>query len=70
MVSPVNSAPELTRSTAGGDPTLPASLYPTNHRNFVRVYPADDLQGAALAVFARDRGRKSVFVLDDGFTGG
>jgi branched-chain amino acid transport system substrate-binding protein len=70
MVSPVNSSPELTRTSPGGDPSLPASLYPTGHRNFVRVYPTDDLQGAALALFARDRGRMRVFVLDDGSTGG
>jgi len=30
-----------------------------------RVFPTDDLQGAALALLARDRGRNAVFVLDD-----
>jgi hypothetical protein len=35
-------------------------------RNYVRVFPADDLQGAALAMLARDLGHRRVFVLDDG----
>jgi branched-chain amino acid transport system substrate-binding protein len=48
---------------------LPAALYPTGVRNFVRVYPTDDLEGAALALLARDRGRSRVLVLDDGDPG-
>jgi branched-chain amino acid transport system substrate-binding protein len=48
---------------------LPAALYPTGQRNFLRVYPTDDLQGAALALFARDRGHRRVYVLDDGEPG-
>ncbi|MGI8973290.1 MAG: hypothetical protein ACR2HI_03830, partial [Gaiella sp.] len=35
--------------------------YPTGRRNYVRVYPTDDLQGAALALVARAR-PDSVFV--------
>jgi branched-chain amino acid transport system substrate-binding protein len=66
MVSPTNSYAGLTRSGPGVDPSHPASLYPTGVRNYVRVYPTDDLQGAALAVLARDRDRTRVFVLDDG----
>jgi branched-chain amino acid transport system substrate-binding protein len=69
MVSPLNSFVGLTRSGPGIHPTLPAALYPTGRRNYVRVYPTDDLQGAALALFAKDRGRKRVFVLDDGDPG-
>ena len=69
MISPVNSFVGLTRSGPGVHPSLPASLYPTGKRNYVRVYPTDDLQGAALALFARDRGRARVFVLDDGDPG-
>ena len=38
-------------------------------RNFARVYPTDDLESAALALFARNRGRERVFVLDDGEPG-
>jgi branched-chain amino acid transport system substrate-binding protein len=69
MVSPLNSFVGLTRSGAGIDPRLPAELYPTGHRNYARVYPTDDMQGAALATFTRDRGRTRVFVLDDGEPG-
>ena len=48
---------------------MPAALYPTGIRNFLRVYPTDDFGGAALALLARDRGRTRVFVLDDGDPG-
>lgn len=54
---------------AGVPPELLASLYPTGRRNYLRVYPTDDLQGAALALHARDRGRRSVYILDDGEPG-
>jgi branched-chain amino acid transport system substrate-binding protein len=66
MVSPTNATVGLTRSGPGVDPALPAPLYPTGRRNYVRVHPTDDLQGAALALLARDRGHRRVFVLDDG----
>ena len=66
MVSPLNSFVGLTCAAPGVARTLLASLYPTGRRNFLRVYPTDDLQGAALALLARDRGRRSVYVLDDG----
>jgi branched-chain amino acid transport system substrate-binding protein len=69
MVSPFNSFVGLTRQGPGVDPSLPAALYPTGVRNYVRVFPTDDLEGAALALFARDRGRSRVFVLDDGDPG-
>ncbi|HEX4690232.1 MAG TPA: BTAD domain-containing putative transcriptional regulator [Solirubrobacteraceae bacterium] len=70
MVSPLNSAVDLTRRIQ--DPALPGLFdaeYSTGVRNFVRVYPADDRQGAALVAFARDRGRHRLFVLDDGLAG-
>ena len=66
MVSPLNSFVGLTRPGPGVDPALPAALYPTGTRSFLRVYPTDDLEGAALALFARDAGAERVFVLDDG----
>lgn len=69
MVSPSNSFVGLTRSGPGVDTSLPASLYPTGVRNYARVYPTDDLESAALALFARNRGRTRVFVLDDGDPG-
>ena len=69
MISPFNSFVGLTRAGPGVDLTLPAALYPTGRRNYVRVYPTDDLQGAALALLARDRGHRRVHVLDDGDPG-
>ncbi len=69
MVSPSNSFVGLTRAGPGIHPLLPASLYPTGRRNYVRVFPTDDLQGAALALFAREKGHQRVFVLDDGDAG-
>ena len=69
MVSPLNSFVGLTRAGPGVDPALPAALYPTGVRNFARVYPTDDLEGAGLALFARNHGRTRVFVLDDGDPG-
>lgn len=69
MVSPLNSFVGLTRAGPDVDPALPAALYPTGVRNFARVYPTDDLEGAALALFAKNRGRARVFVLDDGEPG-
>ena len=68
-ISPSNSFVGLTRSGPGVDPSLPAALYPTGRRNYLRVYPTDDLQGAALALLARDRDRRRVYVLDDGEPG-
>jgi branched-chain amino acid transport system substrate-binding protein len=69
MTSPLNSFVGLTRAGPGVDPTLPAALYPTGRRSYVRVYPTDDLQGAALALLARERRNEKVFVLDDGDPG-
>jgi DNA-binding SARP family transcriptional activator/ABC-type branched-subunit amino acid transport system substrate-binding protein len=66
MVSPLNSFVGLTRSGPGVDPALPGALYPTGTRNYLRVYPTDDLEGAALALFAQGAGVDRVFVLDDG----
>ena len=69
MISPSNSFVGLTRAARGVDPTLPAALYPTGRRNYVRVFPTDDLQGAALALLARRQGHRRVYVLDDGEPG-
>ena len=65
-VSPLNSFVGLTRTAEGVDPKLLPRLYPTGRRNYVRVFPTDDLQGAALALLARDLGHRRVYVLDDG----
>ena len=69
LVSPFASFVGLTRAAPGVEPSLLARLYPTGRRGFLRVFPTDDLQGAALAELARDRGRARVYVLDDGQPG-
>ena len=66
MLSPVNSAVALTRRRLDPAEVTLAELYPTGIRNYARIYPGDDLAGAALAQLARDRGRQRAFVLDDG----
>jgi branched-chain amino acid transport system substrate-binding protein len=63
MVSPANTAVGLTKS--GGDPGEPDKYYPTKIRNYVRVALADDLQGKAAALWARELGKKKAFVLHD-----
>jgi branched-chain amino acid transport system substrate-binding protein len=66
IVSPLSSYVGLTRAGPGTRPGEPRSLYPTGRRNFLRVYPANDLQAAALALLARRLERAPVYVLDDG----
>ncbi len=63
MVSPANTAVGLTK--AGGDPGEPDKYYPTGVRNYVRVALADDLQGQAAALWAKELGKKRAFVLHD-----
>jgi branched-chain amino acid transport system substrate-binding protein len=64
MISPGNTYPGLTKPGTGtaGEPWI---YYPLGVRNYFRVVPADDLQGAAAAAYARQIGAKSVYVLDD-----
>lgn len=69
LVSPLASYLGLTHSGPGAPRGELASLYPTGTRNFLRVYPIDDVQAAALAVFAQSLGRTRVALLDDGDPG-
>jgi branched-chain amino acid transport system substrate-binding protein len=66
MISPTNSDVGLTHAGPLTPPDLLGRLYPTGVRNYARLYPSEDLQGAAMAEFARRRGLASVYVLDDG----
>jgi YVTN family beta-propeller protein len=70
MISPANTWPGLTRGGPwvqfGGYRGEPDVYYPTGVRNYFRLRPDDDLQGAALAVLAKRLGLRSVYVLDDG----
>ncbi len=57
IVSPTASYVGLTRSGPGVSPKDPGRFYPTRIRNFARVYPPDDAQGAAGAVLAKRHAR-------------
>jgi branched-chain amino acid transport system substrate-binding protein len=69
MVSPANTAPELTKPDTGAR-CEPMCYRPNGEVNYVRVVPTDDLQGALGAEWAQDMGAKSVFILDDNETYG
>ena len=57
MISPANTYPCLTVNLPGGcDATEPDKYYPAGTRNYARVAPADDYQGAAVAEFMKDQG--------------
>ena len=57
MISPANTYPCLTVNLPGGcDATEPDKYYPSGSRNYTRVAPADDYQGAAVAEFMKDAG--------------
>lgn len=64
MVSPANTYPGLTKPEKG-EQGEPEKFYPGCKRNYTRVVPADDLQGAAGANWAKQIGVKRVYVLDD-----
>jgi branched-chain amino acid transport system substrate-binding protein len=70
IVSPSNTLVGLTRrtpQTARGEPSV---YYPTGRRNYARVVAADDVQGAADAILARELGLERVYVLDDTYSYG
>ena len=63
MVSPANTWPGLTQKTK--TPGEPTKYFPTGTRSYARVVAADNFQGPALAMTAKQLGVKSVFILDD-----
>ena len=66
MVSPANTYPCLTVNLPGGcESTEPDKYYPSGTRNYARVAPSDDYQGAAVAEYAQSKGVKSVYILND-----
>jgi branched-chain amino acid transport system substrate-binding protein len=66
MISPTNSEIGLTHATPFAPEGLLESLYPTGERNYVRIFPREDAQAAAAALFVRDAGAHRVAVLSDG----
>ena len=66
MMSPANTYPCLTVNLPGAcEATEPDKYYPAGTRNYARVAPADDYQGAFLAEFMQKQGIKSVYILND-----
>jgi branched-chain amino acid transport system substrate-binding protein len=66
MISPANTYTCLTVNIPGGcDSTEPDKYYPTGSRNYTRVAPSDDYQGAFLAEFAKEQGTTKMYVLND-----
>jgi len=64
-IAPAATAVGLTHAGPGAAPGEPGRYYPTGQRNFARVIPADNVQGAADAMLARAIGADRLFVLDD-----
>jgi branched-chain amino acid transport system substrate-binding protein len=64
MISPANTYPGLTKP-GKGEPNEPDIYYPNGVRNYARVVPADDLQGAVAANWAKQIGVTKVYILDD-----
>jgi ABC-type branched-subunit amino acid transport system substrate-binding protein/streptogramin lyase len=69
MISPANTYAGLTRRglpPPWGYRGEPDVFYPTGRRSYMRVVALDNMHGAAFALFAKQRGLKGVYVLDDG----
>src|SRR5215207_4872681 len=67
MISPSATSVGLTHRAPGSQPGEPETYHPTGIRSFVRLVPADDVQGAADALLARQLGLRRVFVTHDSF---
>ncbi len=65
MVSPANTYVGLTHPGPGTAAGEPGKYYPTGKRNYIRIVAADDFQGAADALLAKQLGIHKVFILND-----
>ena len=66
MVSPANTYPGLTKGPAfGAEANEPGVYYPNGKKNYARVVPADDIQGAVGATWAQELGAKKVYIVHD-----
>lgn len=66
MISGANTAIALTKNMAGVTAAdEPNKYYPSGVRNYVRVCPADDIQGAVGANWMKALGAKKIYVLND-----
>mgnify|MGYP000980429351 CR=1 FL=1 len=64
MISPANTYPGLTKP-GKGEANEPDIYYPGGKRNYTRVVPADDLQGAVAANWCKQLGVSKIYILDD-----
>jgi branched-chain amino acid transport system substrate-binding protein len=65
MISPANTYVGLTQSGPGTAAGEPAKYYPTGKRNYARIVAADNFQGAADAMLAKQLGVKRLYILND-----
>ncbi len=64
QITPANTYPGLTKKR-GAAPGEPEIYRPMGFVNYFRVVPADDIQGAVGAKWAKQRGHKKVYILND-----
>lgn len=64
MVSPANTYPGLTK-TGKGEANEPGVYYPNGKRSYARVVPADDIQGAVGAAWAKELGATKAYIVHD-----
>jgi branched-chain amino acid transport system substrate-binding protein len=64
QITPANTYPGLTKKR-GAAPGEPEMYRPLGFVNYFRVPPADDIQGAVGAKWAKQRGAKKVYILND-----
>jgi len=64
MVSPATTYPGLTK-VGTGEPNEPRVYRPSGEITFFRVVPADDIQGAVAARWAKELGAQRVFIIHD-----
>jgi branched-chain amino acid transport system substrate-binding protein len=64
LITPANTYPGLTK-TEGAEEGEPDKYYPNGTRNYLRIPPADDIQGAVGARWAQSLGAQTVYILDD-----
>jgi branched-chain amino acid transport system substrate-binding protein len=65
MVSPANTYVGLTQTGPGTVAGEPGVYYPTKRRNYIRLVAADNYQGAAQALLAKQLGVKRLYILND-----
>jgi branched-chain amino acid transport system substrate-binding protein len=66
MISPANTYPGLTKKVEGVAANEPDVYYPNGcKRNYTRVIPSDELQGAVAANWSKQLGATKAYILDD-----